>query len=138
MVISGLGISDSYENLSNMRARQILEAIMPDVPTESLPPEVQKEAELTIPDDWDINFPGPVMWRLQDVQVEELLADDDRVYDEDFQERAEKLAAQIKASGRLVPVVVGPGGVEGNHRARAAEILGMQTVPAWVWVPGEE
>jgi hypothetical protein len=103
--------------------------------TEELPPAVRREANKTITEDWEWNAEGELRWYLTEVPLQELLGGDDN--GEEFENWSQTLARKIISSKRFDPIVIGPCGIEGNHRIRAAEILGMKMVPAWRYIEAE-
>src|SRR5690606_28295499 len=105
--------------------------------TDQLPPEVRQDAETTFSEDWMRNNPGELRWRLTSIPIDDLDAYvPDPTLEPEFEERAQELADEIKASGRFQPVVIGPESFEGHHRARAARLLGMKEVPAYAFEQG--
>ena len=111
------------------------------VATDMLPPDVRSEAEHTIPDDF---YPeGDLVWKLTDINVDEFCAEWDRVNELNWDQKeyryCEKLGQDMLKNGQQQPLVIGPGGMEGNHRMLAAHIAGIPTLKAWVFeiVDGE-
>lgn len=104
--------------------------------TAQLPRDIRKDAELTIDEDYERNY-GPVRWRFAEIPTKEALDifNIEQETNEYFEQDAQELANQIKETGHFQAVVVGPSSSEGFHRVRAAEILGRNTVPAYVFVP---
>jgi hypothetical protein len=102
------------------------------VPTEQLPPEVKQEAEKTISEDFLLNLEGWLVWDFEEIPVEDIidLVDLDALEQDESYDLA-ALADDIKRRGIQVALVVGPSGLEGNHRLAAASQAGLETVPVW-------
>lgn len=107
------------------------------IATEDLPKRILAQAELTIDENFHLNVEGDLMWRREKVPVADLASDDinDALQlDEAFAARARKIAAAMGREGQKQPIVVGPSGLEGNHRVAAALLLGWETIDAYVAV----
>lgn len=90
-------------------------------------------------DDYD-ELSGIRQVRLSDLGYQGL---DQRYRSEDNKRRVRELAAKIKASGKITPLIVvvgedGPWVLEGNHRLAALGELGVDSLPALVVVDRDE
>lgn len=101
--------------------------------TDELPFEIKQDALESLQ-----NFKGKyianrtdVRWRLRDVPISELTPDARTAAKPGFESDSQELANDIKESGRFQPIVIGPGGIEGSHRIRAAQILNRETIPVY-------
>jgi GNAT superfamily N-acetyltransferase len=107
-----------------------------NAPTDQLPEDMRREAEHTIPDDWGNNDgEAEFVWSFRNVPMtrfeeEDLLGDYEN--DAEAMEHINELAADVKRNGFTQPIVLGPGGREGNHRLAVAQLLGLKTIPAIV------
>jgi len=92
------------------------------------------EAELTIPDGLEYNMDGKdIVWVLKKVLVKPLA---EKIYDEGldefFEEYTDQISEDLRINGLHRPVVIGLGGIEGNHRIIAAYKAGIKKIPAYV------
>jgi len=104
------------------------------ISTNKLPEDIRLEAELTIPNGIEFNMDGKIIvWELRGVLVRPLA---EMIYeegvDEFFEEYTDTLATDIQLNGLRRPIVIGLGGIEGNHRIIAAYKSGIQVIPAYV------
>lgn len=99
-----------------------------------MPEDIRLEAELTIPDGLEYNLDGKdIIWELRNVRVKPLA---EEIYNEDvdeyFEEYTDQLSEDLRINGLHRPVVIGLGGIEGNHRIIAAYKAGIKKIPAYV------
>jgi len=104
--------------------------------TDELPARVQRDALDSLQDSkgkYIVNSDAG-RWRLRDVPLAELTLEPSVASKRGFESESRKLAEAISDSGYVQPIAIGAGGIEGNHRIRAAQLLGMDTVPAYEWI----
>lgn len=96
---------------------------------EDLPSEVQDDAYNSVPEDFEANIDGRLVW-YYDTMGREEIKQNAKAWRKQFLEPTsldtsylDELKADIKRSGMHNPPVLGPGGIEGNHRIYVAYLL---------------
>lgn len=95
--------------------------------TDELPGSVRADVDKTISEEAQWNAEGELRWQMRQLspaEAETYLSEDWRS-DSAFVKRAERLAKAIQKDGQKKPVIVGPSGVEGQHRLAAGVLLDM-------------
>jgi|GEM_PF-6212252 len=100
---------------------------------EVLPILIQSEIDKVLSDDFINNTDDDIYISTRYASLSELIDKLPDGYEDEIRGiqkyRVDKLAKQLKLSGVKSPIIIGPEGIEGQHRILAAKIAGLYEVP---------